>query len=279
MFLIASTPTRKDLSAGIQELAGGLDAAPVQKAGYGTSRRVDHRLAGREDGADHPVFVGLVNPNSQGGVFLNSAPLTSYRETDRDHVLNYLATNLYAGGGAHSIFMKTWGAGLAYSNGIRVRLNDGRLNYYAERTPELPQTLRFVIGELQKAVPDPALTEYAIAMAFDSTRSSLSYETRGESMANDLADGLTPEIVTRFHQAVLDLRNSPDLNAELFRRMNGQYGKVLPGMGVKAKDVAGGVYFVIGPEKQLAAYEDYLKHPEGAGVRLHRLYPRDFWME
>ena len=42
--------------------------------------------------------------------------------------------------------MKTWAAGLAYSNGIRVLL-DGRMHYYAERTPELPQTLKFVIDE------------------------------------------------------------------------------------------------------------------------------------
>ena len=45
-----------------------------------------------------------------------------------------------------------------------------------------------------------------------------------------------------------------------------------------AKDVAGGVYFVIGPEKQMALYESYLMDTEGKDTRLHRLYPRDFWM-
>ena len=204
---------------------------------------------------------------------------TSYHDTSRDKVLDYLATNLYAGGGAHSVFMKTWAAGLAYSNGIRVRPADGRLNYYAERTPELQQTLKFVIDELKKAAPDSALAEYAIAGAFAGTRSSLAYETRGESMANDLADGLTPEVVTRFHQAILDLRKTPNLGDELFRRMNGLYAKVLPGMGVKAKSVSGGEYFAIGPEKQLAGYEEYLKQAEGADARVHRLYPRDFWLE
>jgi Zn-dependent M16 (insulinase) family peptidase len=279
MFVIASAATQKELAAGIRELAGSLDTAPVNKAVYRNARRVDRRLAAREDNAAHPLFVGLLNANSQGGVFLNSAPVASYHDTSRDKVLDYLATNLYAGGGAHSVFMKTWGAGLAYSNGIRVRPADGRLNYYAERTPALPLTLKFVIDELKKAAPDASLAEYAVAGAFDGTRSSLAYETRGEAMANDLADGLTPEVVTRFHQAVLGLRKTPKLGEELFRRMNGLYARVLPGLGVKAKDVPGGVYFAIGPESQLAAYEEYLKQAEGAEARVYRLYPRDFWLE
>jgi hypothetical protein len=156
-------------------------------------------------------------------------------------------------------------------------LLDGRLNYYAERTPELPQTLKFVIEELKKARPDPALTDYAIAGAFDGSRAASSYEDRGESIADDLADGLTPEVVTRFHNAILELRKDPKLGDELFRRMPVVDAKVLPGMGVKAATVAGGAYFTIGPEKQFAAYEAYLKQAEGADAKLFRLYPRDFW--
>jgi hypothetical protein len=177
--------------------------------------------------------------------------------------------NLYGGGGAHSVFMKTIGAGLAYSNGISVNLNTGRIGYYAERTPELPQTLKFVITVLKSAQPDASLTEYAIAGAFQATRVASSYEVRGEAMAADLADGLKPEVVKRFHQAILDLKKSPDLEAEVFRRT---------GMGTKAKDVAGAVYFVIGPEKQLAAWEEYLKREESGEARVWRLYPRDFWL-
>jgi hypothetical protein len=49
-------------------------------------------------------------------------------------------------------------------------------------------------------------------------------------------------------------------------------------MGIPAKDVPGGVYFAIGPEKQLDAYEQYLKKAEGPETKLYRLYPRDFWL-
>ena len=186
----------------MQSLATSLEAGAIKPATYGTANRIDDRLKAREPEAAHPIFVGLLNPNSQGGVFLNSAPFVGIRDTARDHLLDYLAANLYAGGGAHAIFSKTIAAGLAYSNGISAQLASGRLNYYAERTPELPQTLQFVIGELKKAKPDPALVDYAIAGAFSATRSSSSYETRGESMASDLADGLTPEVVTRFRRAI-----------------------------------------------------------------------------
>lgn len=98
-------------------------------------------------------------------------------------------------------------------------------------------------------------------------------------MAEDLADGLTPEVVSRFHRAILELRKRPGLAQELFRRMPGVYERVLPGMGIAANRVPGAVYFVIGPEKQLAAYEKYLKKAEGPDTRLFRLYPRDFWVE
>jgi hypothetical protein len=278
MFAIASAESQQALAPGNREMAASLANAPARKAVYAATRRIDQRLRERDPEAVKPVFVGLLNANSQGGVFLISAPGTSYHDTSRDKLLDYLASNLYAGHGAHGIFMKTWAAGLAYSNGIRLRLADGRLNYYAERTPELPQTLKFVIGELNKAQPDPALTDYAIAGAFEGTRSASPYEDRGESMANDLADGLTPDVVSRFHKAILDLRQDPRVGAELFRRMNAVYGKVLPGMNVKAKDVEGGVYFVIGPEPQLAAWEEYLKKADTPDARVFRLYPRDFWM-
>ena len=278
MFVTGSSATQAQLGAGLQKLTAGLQNAPLKKAVYGSAKRIDVRLHAREPGAVSPLFVGLLNPNSQGGVFVNSAPLAGYRDTGREKLLDYLSANLYAGHGAHGVFMKTWAAGLAYSNGIRVYPETGRLLYYAERTPELPQTLKFVINILKSAQPDASLTDYAVAGAFQSTRIASSYEIRGEGMAADLADGLTPEIITRFHRAILDLKKSPDLEAELFRRQVLVDAKVLPGMGANPKDVAGAIYFVIGPEKQMAAWEQYLQQADAPDARVWRLYPRDFWL-
>jgi Zn-dependent M16 (insulinase) family peptidase len=278
LFLISAAATRQSLEPSIQTLVSGLDKTVPIPAKYESVKLVDSRLRERDPDAIAPLFVGLLNPNSQGGVFINSAPATTYEDTDRDSILDYLSTNLYGGGGGHSIFMKTAAAGLAYSNGIGSSLSLGRLRYYAERTPELPQTMRFVIDQLSGAVPDPSLVEYAIAQAFTGTRAANSYESRGEIMAQNLADGLTPEMVARFHREVLALRATGDLAAELYGRKNAVSSKVLPGLGPKKSSVKDGIYFVIGPEKQFAAWEEYLKSVEGADVIVYRLYPRDFWM-
>jgi Zn-dependent M16 (insulinase) family peptidase len=279
LFMIGSTPVRASLEPGVRELLAGLQTAPHSPAKYTSARLVESRVQERVRDKKRPVFVGLVNPNTQGGVFLNSAPAATYADADnRETLLDFLASRLYGGGGAHGIFIKTWGAGLAYSNGLGGSPAQGRLSYYAERTPELPQTLRFVIDELKKAKPDPGLVEYAVAVAFSQFRSASGYEARGEQMANDIADGTPPEAVRKFRQGLLDLRKSPNLSDELFKRMNVVYARILPGLGGKASEVEGGVYYVIGPEKQLTAYEQYLKTVEGPDARLVRIYPRDYWM-
>jgi hypothetical protein len=138
--------------------------------------------------------------------------------------------------------------------------------------------MKFVIDEVRKADYDLSLVEYAIAQAFTGTRSASSYEGRGEAMAANLADGITPEIVSRFHREILNLRSNPDLARTLFRRIEDVYAPLLPGLKSAPTPVPGGIYFVIGPEKQFAAWEEYLRSVEGPGVRFYRLYPRDFWM-
>jgi hypothetical protein len=138
--------------------------------------------------------------------------------------------------------------------------------------------MKFVIDEIHKADYDPSLVEYAIAQAFTGTRSASSYEARGEAMAANLADGVTPEIVSRFHREILNLRNTPDLAGVLFKRIQNVYAQVLPGLKTGRPADADAIYFVIGPEKQFAAWEEYLRSVEGAGVKFYRLYPRDFWM-
>jgi hypothetical protein len=123
---------------------------------------------------------------------------------------------------------------------------------------------------------DP-LAEYVIALTF-SSRASAPYEARGEAMASNMADGVTPEVVTRFRRAILDAKKIPDLSAELYRRKDTVFELIFPGYGMKGKDIAGHNFFVIGPEKQMTAYEAYLKSVEGPDTQLFRLYPRDFWL-
>ena len=56
------------------------------------------------------------------------------------------------------------------------------------------------------------------------------------------------------------------------------YATVLPGAVKPAPAVTDAVYMVIGPERQLSAWETYLQAAVAPEAKLHRLYPRDFWI-
>ena len=283
-WMVGSRATQATLLPSLSSLVASLSQTPRAASLGGNvpaaapTGVVTARLRDRAAGAK-PVYVGLVQPNLQSGVFLHSVPLATYADTARETVLRYLASKLYGGGGAHGIFMKTWGAGLAYSNGLGSSPSSGLSNYYAERTPELPQTLRFVINELKRATPSQGLAEYALAVAFRDTRAALSYEQRAEGMAADLADGMSPEQVKSFRRAMLATRAMPGLADSLFARMPAVYAPLLPGWE-KGKTSApeGSVYLVIGSDRQMGLWEDYLKSEVSSDARLHRLYPRDFWL-
>jgi hypothetical protein len=122
------------------------------------------------------------------------------------------------------------------------------------------------------------MLDYTISLAVGGFRSAGDYESRGMAMANDLKDQLTPELVRNFRLAILRLRKKPGVIYDIYKNKDAVYEKILPGYGIQSKDVPGGKFFVIGPEKQMAAYEAYLKSVEGKDSKLFRLYPRDFWM-
>jgi hypothetical protein len=271
---VGSPASHAAIAADLAALIGKLDRAPRARQAYPALQPIAARLRDHERGTGEARYVALVDPSTSSGVFINSAPATGLTDISDDALLDYLASNTYGGHGAHSLWMKTGEAGLAYSNGVHSLVHDGQLEYYAERCPRLPQTLSFAIGQLRAAKIDINIARYAIARAFDS-RIAGSYEQRAEDMAGDLADGVTPDVVKAFRGRLLALARRDDLVATLAARMPKVYGRVMPGYG---PPVPGGVYFVIGPEPQLTAYQDYLRAAVGPSAVLHRLYPRDFWI-
>jgi Zn-dependent M16 (insulinase) family peptidase len=279
MFFVSSSANQKALAPRIEALAASLNANPLPRVARTNTPLVDARLRERDATAAKPVHVGLLAPNMKGGVIITSVPLAHFSDfADQEKQLQYLASRLHAGAGAHGVFLKTLAAGLAYSNGLRAGVASGRAGYYAERTPEIPQTVKFVVDTLKSAPRDPRLSEYALAQVFGETRAAGTYENRAESMAENLADDQPPEQVRRFRASILELRKDPELGNKLFDRKDAVYGRMIPGYNVKASEVPGGVFFTIGPDKQLDAWEAYLKGAEGAETRVYRLYPRDFWM-
>ena len=279
MWFVSSTALQKSLASSVNTLASSLSASGAAAASAAGARHVDVRLLARMPEAKGPVYVGLLAPNMKGGVIITSVPSAHFADAgDKAKQLDYLASRLHSGYGAHGVFLKTLANGLAYSNGLRGTVQAGRVGYYAERTPEIPQTVKFVVDTLKSAERDPRLGDYAVAQVFGETRAASTYETRAEGMANDLADNQTPDQVRRFRASILELRKDPNLGNTLFDRKDAVYGRMLPGYNVKGSSVPNAIYFAIGPDKQLDAWEAYLKNAEGAETKLWKLYPRDFWM-
>jgi Zn-dependent M16 (insulinase) family peptidase len=276
-FVTGSRSSWDSIRPDLDQLVGRLDAAGSEAAPSVRRFVVLERMRERYSDLGQPRFVGLVNENTRSGVHINTTRCASFTDSNEETLLPFLAAKLYAGGGAHSIFMKTWGAGLAYSNGLRSSELRGLLIYYAERCPDLAQTMQFVVNELADAHRDPSLADYTIAQTFSYNRAGNRYESRGESMAADLADGLTPDVVRRFRESVLAVRESEGFYDTLYDLMDDTYGEVLPGLGPASEQSRDAIYYVIGPEKQFESYEEYIKSVEG-DVTLYRIYPRDYWL-
>ncbi|MFH0765138.1 MAG: insulinase family protein, partial [Calditrichota bacterium] len=278
-FIISNPHDRAAVAEELNRLVSSLPAGKP-RAIYIPSpvQNIKQRLLERNPKAAHPVYVGLVNPDTRNGVLIFSAKDSSPWDTSRSALLNTLSGNLFAGGGSHSLFTRTWEAGLAYSNGFRYRSYSGWMQYYAERCPDVAETMRFVVDVLRASLRDSSLVEYAVALCFGLDRSASPDEQRGESMAADLADGFTPDRVAAFRRAVLALRNEPGLWEELLGRMEKVYGMVLIGYGPDLDQVWGGSYFSIGPDSQFIKLERLIASAERPQP-VFRLYPRDFWLE
>ncbi len=247
----------------------------------GSARRVvDARLADHEPVAAKPVHYGLVNATGDTGVFVNSAKAGGLDDLDEATLTRELAGRVFGGAGPHGFFMKTWGAGLAYSNGLGMNPAEGRIHYYAERCPDLVQTMTFVTGLVKDAasLDDPYLAEYCVANAVTASRESDEYETRTRAAADDMTDGDTPERVARYRKSVLALKEKPGLWDAIKPQIADAAGRALVGVGPKNKDVADGVYFVIAPEPMMARWEKYVREKEGPDARVARVYGRDFWI-
>jgi hypothetical protein len=154
------------------------------------------------------------------------------------------------------------------------------VNYYAERCPDLVQTMSFVTGLVRDsaALDDPYLAEYCVANAVTWSRASDEYESRTRAAADDMKDGDTPERVARFRSAVLALKDRPGLWTSMKPKIVGAAGRVLPGVTPPSRGVPGGFYFTIAPEPMLARWEKYVRDHDGPTERVARVYGRDFWL-
>jgi hypothetical protein len=106
-YIVGASATREKLKTKLDLLINTFSDVPFVPVKYPTTRIVSSRVRERNRLSNDPLFVGLVNPSTSSGVFLNSAPGTSYADTSRAALVDFLATMMYSGGAGHGIFMKT----------------------------------------------------------------------------------------------------------------------------------------------------------------------------
>ena len=253
---------------------------PVGKLSAPPKRRslVQERLRQRFPGLARPTFVALVNDSGKTGTVSVSAPAANYRAVRREDFLDTLALGVLAGGGAHSLYMRTWNVGLAYGNGIAQGNGVGEVSYYADKCPDPTQTLRFVDGVASSfEMNDPFLLEYSLADAFGDYRAAQDFSARGSSFADDLEYGDRPETVLAFKTELLRLARAPGTLAATRARLQPALGRVLVGLpGGKIAASPESAAFFVGPENLILRYETFVRE-RGEAERVIRLYPRDFW--
>lgn len=236
--------------------------------------------------------VGLVDPGSTSGVVLFSAPLTDQLDWRREDLLNFAAGELLGGGSDYGLFMQTWAAGLAYSNGIRARERTGILRYYAERCLDAAQTLTFVEERVRQArTVDQAMARTAIVTAFGGSREALDYDRRTSQRAQELqlvrrearmwprqAETSPLELQRRFRAGLQELLQDASLPAELESRKLPVHALLLPGLAQGAWSPRPDTQlFLIGPQRQFSLMDEYLA-ARAPGLAFTRLHPRDFWL-
>eukprot|EP01062_Namystynia_karyoxenos_P051683 TRINITY_DN4070_c0_g1_i1.p1 TRINITY_DN4070_c0_g1~~TRINITY_DN4070_c0_g1_i1.p1 ORF type:complete len:1201 (+),score=331.13 TRINITY_DN4070_c0_g1_i1:50-3652(+) len=237
---------------------------------------VTRRWQARRPQGEQPAEAwGMCIDSLTQGAVLHSVPGFSIRaaEWDRAELRRFLVTKAWCGGGAHTPFVRTWGAGLAYSNGISCSASEGRILYYADCCPEVAKTLAFAERCLLEPSDDtPAgLADYALCQCF-SSRAGSSYESRCESMASDITDGDTPARIERFRKALLQLRPEMD-SASIAAATPAAVSAVFPSAsrGGPPADPAN-LIWAVGPRQTLAAWAAH------TGLRTAVLFPSDFWV-
>ena len=111
LWVVGSRANLDQLQAPLLSLAGDLQSPNPARITYDARRWIDGRLHDHQGDAAVPRFVGLFDSNLTGGVMATILPSASYDDAGRDAQLDYLASRLFAGYGAHGIFTKTIGAG------------------------------------------------------------------------------------------------------------------------------------------------------------------------
>jgi hypothetical protein len=301
-FLAAGPAHFTPLAAAMRALVARLPAGAGAHGGIACTEPVTStaltRAAARGalpgGGAAVPPYVALLIPRLSVGGVVSMAACASYADDacDEERLLDLLAVQSVAGGGAHSLFMRGWSSGLAYSCGVSCGLAEGRMRYYADTCPDVGRCMAAAALEVttdERAAPALWRAEYALAQCFTSRAGTATPEARAEAAASDEADGRGAARVRALRTALLRLRSRSDLGLELHRRAPRVLGALLPGVPSQplaregwtgAADAPGMTLVVVGCERQAERVDALLRAAAAAAAppACVRLYERDLWV-
>lgn len=226
---------------------------------------------------DFPWYVGFEDSPGTTASMVFYADFPGYSHLDRKSLLQQLSSNLAAGSGPHTFYMKAQEDGLADGSSVYSDPRRRLLRYYAARTPDVTALVQLVNSTAQSlsALRDPSLVDYALQETFPIPRSMSTFTERGRGIARDIRDGIEPARVRRFSQAILELRDAPGLLSELTSTaMESVCPVLIKKECVPQQRRSRSLFFFIGPERLLADAEQKLAIP-----KLLRLYPSDFWID
>ncbi len=224
-----------------------------------------------------PWYVGFVNPDRTAGDAIFYSNFPSYSQVDRESLKQVLAAKIFSGGGPRSFYMKSSAAGLAYNSFIRSDPAFGLTWYYAYRSPDIASLIRLVNSTVSEAstLDDSSIVDHVLSQTFSFSRSAATFSERGRAAAQDIRDGNEPEKIRRFSEAILRLRQEPDLLAQLAREAPISIGGVLVDEKYIEQHRRGrSLFFFVGSEEILSDTERRLSIP-----KLLRVWPSDFWIE
>jgi hypothetical protein len=275
VWTVGSSASERALTSDIDGLVASLEASSSPPVHRALGPRIAERALARGGPIDSP-FVGLVNASTGSASLVASAPSVGLDETRAGPLLDFLAVNIFTGAGSQSFYKRIWGAGLAYSGYVYQSADSERKLFYSDRCASLPQLLQFVDAQVRNTREDPRLVDYAVASGFRS-RAAEPFETRARSMASDLEDGETPARVAAFRTRLLAMRGEPHLASRMHARVVPAMTPLIPSLSPTTKAPTDTLYFVVGAEPTLSAYEQVIQRTSRGDARVLRLWPRDFW--
>jgi Zn-dependent M16 (insulinase) family peptidase len=251
--------------------------APAATPAVAAAGLITARLRERYPREKIGVHLALVHDSRTAASHYIQVPGPDYLKPSPEAVQDLLTVGLFSGAGPSSLFMRTWGAGLAYGNGIAAYAASGRILYMAHRCPDPVETMRFVSDFTRAAKVDADQVQASLAYAFADYGGAESFSLRGARIAGDALDGVTPDLVRGFKTQLLEAARSPGAAERLAARVPQVLGRVLVGAG-SSKVSAGParVALLIAPTRLIDRYETHLRDL-GETQLLPRLYPRDFW--